>query len=167
MAGPLSETKRIWAIAQPIKFWTTTSRRVKGVQGGAGATSRRATLQSVTAPYRVPPPIEPDPYLVAWAKLRRKRFIAWLSFLAWVPVALLSNLTVERVLGHDAGLYVVLSMAVWIMFTSMSLMDTRCPRCAKPLLRSPLLRSWYNNAFSRECLHCGLRIGTAKADTDA
>jgi hypothetical protein len=114
----------------------------------------------VPTPYRVPPPIEPDPYAEAWKTVRRSRRVTWFTFLGWVPVGGLIMATVTRLFGDGAAPFVAMLMGAWLLFTVLSLMKAQCPRCAKPLLRTRT----YGNPLSRKCLHCGLAIGTAKAD---
>jgi ribosomal protein S27E len=100
---------------------------------------------------------------VAWASFRRRRRLAWLGFLGWFPLGGLTFAISGWLFGPGAGVYPAVPLLVWMawmVIASNAFMNTRCPRCAKPLLRT----WWYHNAFSRKCLHCGLAIGTPKGN---
>jgi hypothetical protein len=131
----------------------------------------------VPAPYRAPLPVPPDPYLVAWADLRRRRTLGWyvfgfnfqlilvLLYLIWrirwaiwdaaCGDCFKARLPVPPHLLREAD---VLHWAVWLVPTAVWLAASiyrwsfRCPHCG---WRSPMNR--------RECDRCGIAIGTPKS----
>jgi hypothetical protein len=138
---------------------------------------RRATLRTVPdGPYRAPLPIKPDPYMVAWADLRRRRIIGWVAFGLNVLLVLLlsrSLLHVQTEIGDAWGCdpwpcyyllpdllrerAVVLGamcvpIGIWVA-ASIYRRTFRCPHCGRRF-----------STKRRGCGHCGVRVGTPKSD---
>jgi hypothetical protein len=110
------------------------------------------------APYRSPPrPAAPDPYLAAWARYHERRWLKWVLFFAWPPVAWVAIAMMRP--GEDGGgLYVCLTVAVVALAVMGWLGAFSCPRCnGRMYVRQSALAS------SRDgCPHCGLDVGTPK-----
>jgi hypothetical protein len=110
-------------------------------------------------PYRVPAPEPPDPYLAAWASLRRRRFtmgtvavgLVWIVF----PVCL-GALVRHTAATMLVAIAVVLAAAV-VARLAFSWPAFRCPRCLRPFFRAPALQF---GLLVEPCPHCGLEIGT-------
>jgi hypothetical protein len=126
-------------------------------------------------PYRAPLPIEPDPYMVAWADLRKRRIIGWVAFGFDVLLVLLlsgSLLRVQAVIDDafrcDPGpcfdrlpdllreravvLWATcLPMAIWAA-ASIYRRTCRCPHCG-----------WRFAMRRRKCDHCGICVGMPKS----
>jgi hypothetical protein len=109
-------------------------------------------------PYRVPAPGPPDTYLVAWARLRRRRvvmrvaaivlfvLVAPMSVLTWVPPD-------ARVTGLALGLLLTVPVALF----ALSLVEPfRCPACHRPFFPSTAAEA----GSARSCAHCGIEMGT-------
>jgi hypothetical protein len=112
-----------------------------------------------TAPYRARPESLEERYARAWAANRKRRRRLWIAFFAWAPltgllVTLGERLTgaSERVLGPYLALPIGLSTFALLQFLFWGM---KCPNCGK----NPYVRRMYSNAFSSECLNCGIRIG--------
>jgi hypothetical protein len=115
--------------------------------------------------YRMPAPDRPtpllplDPYLNAWATLRRWRRIALVSFCSLLPVAVLS----EHTLG--AWWIVIVLPAMAFMFVASGRVTWfRCPNCREFFgLNNPIWGPVSPMILVRhKCLHCGIRKGTPK-----
>jgi hypothetical protein len=130
------------------------------------------------APYRAPLPIPPDPYLIAWRDLRRRRVIGWTAFVGGPPLflLLLAFLLHVQMAIHDAtycdpGACVpprevpplllleaeVAVRALWLppvvwVAACLYRWHFRCPHCG---LR--YATGW------RACGGCRIRIGTPKS----
>jgi uncharacterized protein (DUF983 family) len=119
-------------------------------------------------PYRAPPPMEADPYAMAWADLRRRRTRAWVAILAWLPVggvvgalaemALRPLLPVERIRGLLIG-PPLLAIFAWFQIHRALF---RCPKCGNKFHSTFLC----GNPWTRRCLNCGIQMGTPKAQDD-
>src|SRR5262245_37386139 len=112
-------------------------------------------------PYRRPaerPPGPPDPYLLAWRSLRRRRWAFALSFLSWLPV----GIAALRVLGDGAFLVLLVLMALGFA-TSLWFCLFPCPHCGEVFGARSVVGPWSPFiVFRRNCLHCGIGIGTPK-----
>jgi len=100
-------------------------------------------------------PIPPDPYVAAWADLKRRRL--WVvGSVVWLLVAI----TMSRgATGHPSVGTLVLTLATIAL--SIRSERFRCPRCADLFCR----KGWFfHNGFARRCLHCGIKVGTLKSD---
>jgi hypothetical protein len=103
-----------------------------------------------------------DPYAYRWRELRRRQerllYAAAVCLIAsGIGVSLLpSNITRFGV--------VIVTVLAMIPFVS-ALGAYPCPRCKKPFFERP--RDEHADYFARQCLHCGLMIGTSKADAEA
>jgi hypothetical protein len=118
--------------------------------GGASSTG-----EAESALFRIPP----DPYLVAWAKLQRRRWLVGFGFLAWVPVGSIVGTLADRALGKGGLMFPVLPLFTAIAFAIVSLGLSRCPHCGQ----SPFSGRGFRNVLTSTCLHCGIRFGTPKS----
>jgi hypothetical protein len=112
--------------------------------------------------YRVPapkPPVPPDPYLLAWASLRRRRVTMWISFLTWLPVAGVAT----RLLGDLALLIVLPHVATFIVSTFIATYF-RCPHCRELFAKKSAFEiSTPNELAVRGCVNCDIRVGTPRS----
>jgi hypothetical protein len=109
------------------------------------------------SPYRAPVPRPPDPYLVEWSDLRRRRL--WLSAsLIALPTAVIWPVLVMTRVGPSLPVTAMAIVAFAIVPLSIHAERFRCPRCAEWFCRKGL----YHNGFARRCLHCGIKVGTPK-----
>jgi hypothetical protein len=103
--------------------------------------------------YRVPTPKPLDPYLSAWASLRRRRVVMWISFLA-----VLMSLVAMPLLGRLSAFIVFPLMATlsvsWLMTSYF-----RCPHCREAFARGDTA----HEQFARSCGRCGIRVGTPRS----
>jgi hypothetical protein len=110
------------------------------------------------SPYRVPVPRPPDPYLVGWANLRRRKAFAWAAALLWAlafTVTLPAMVARTRVVGIAAAVTVV----CWVsrIVGNIVLVRFRCPRCGSSFYGARRTRApWWSSA----CVTCGIAIGT-------
>jgi hypothetical protein len=116
----------------------------------------RATLVLVPdAPYRAPPPVPPDPYVVAWEHLRRRQ--------AWTPIVWIAVFVVflaagyfslwRRTLSVNRVLFAVnLAQIARYMLGPSS--RFRCPHCGN------------KGNVHKKCRRCGIAIGTPKSAID-
>jgi Zn ribbon nucleic-acid-binding protein len=113
---------------------------------------------------------EPD-YSEQWRDLRRRRLIAWLWFLGYVPgvaaifataYLLISLVGLPRA-WIDGAFYVI--AGAWMVVAYLAghrAMAFPCPRCKQPFFRT----WWYFNSFARKCVHCGLPKWANSKDSD-
>jgi hypothetical protein len=105
------------------------------------------SIYRVSAPK---PPVPPDPYLLAWASLRRRRMAMWISWFAWLPI----GAVVMPLLGRVGQLVVFLDLAAFVM--SGHLIDVfRCPHCREAFAKKSILAS--------RCFSCGISVGTPRS----
>ena len=102
-------------------------------------------------------PAQPDPYLAAWAKLRRQRVRAWLT-VALAPASWLACASLDRIVGPGGRSSIVYGwtvfLACWmaLLFCNLRFL---CPHCR---------RSFFRRRAPRDrCARCGIRVGTPKA----
>jgi len=110
-------------------------------------------------PYRQPAPVPPDPYLVAWATLRRRRRWIGVGVVGLLPLvgALLALLPVPRSwhsLTVVFGSFTVLPLGLFILAR---LPPFLCPACEHAFFR---LVGGELSSVDR-CEHCDLVIGSA------
>jgi uncharacterized C2H2 Zn-finger protein len=98
-------------------------------------------------------PAAPDPYLVAWAELRRRRRMRWFLFCGWAPLV-----TIAWVVFPTAAAPFLIAATAAVTFSA--LRSFACPRCGKTFER----RRAYSNLLTSRCLHCGIERGTPKGD---
>jgi hypothetical protein len=114
--------------------------------------------------YRVPapkPPVPPDPYLLAWASLQRRRVIMTISFLALVPMGFVE----VRFLGGLGSFLFLLNMAVFLGSMVMAI-RFRCPHCRELFAKQSAfwgIHIAFEEAFVRCCVHCGIGVGTPRS----
>jgi hypothetical protein len=106
----------------------------------------------VTDAYREQPPKPPDPYLVAWADLRRRRR---LSFVSGVPV-LLASIGCLFLPEYWLALSLLLFATVASFACGRSVARFPCPHCGKRFSTTPTWRPPWN------CDYCGIAVGTPK-----
>jgi hypothetical protein len=106
--------------------------------------------------YRVPAPkpLAPlDPYLSAWASLRRRRVVMLISGLAIVV-----SVMAMPFLGSLSAFIVFPLMATfsvsWLMAGYF-----RCPHCRQAFAKGDTA----HESFARSCGHCGIRVGTPRS----
>jgi hypothetical protein len=114
-------------------------------------------------PYRTPQPIAPDPYLLAWQDLRRRRLYAWAVLIAYVAGAMCILWMYKLIAGHmldrSWGLALLLpTLPVHFAFNGWR-QAFRCPRCGE---RFHVQRG-VSNPSTRQCMNCGLEMGTPKS----
>jgi hypothetical protein len=104
-------------------------------------------------PYRAAPPLLPDPYLLAWARLRRRQRAAQFTMLGMIPIWFLCATA-----RYDAVTFAILPMACVFVATAFvtrrRLTRFPCPGCLRPFVWS---RRFKNDL---RCWHCGLKFGT-------
>lgn len=104
-------------------------------------------------PYREPAPRPPDPYLVAWADLRKRRRAA-------VAVMVTAGTAMVVVTSVPHGILAAVPACVLLgYFWRNRLSKFLCPACGKTFGR---LASGFHNEFTLRCLHCGIVVGTPK-----
>jgi hypothetical protein len=110
--------------------------------------------------YRVPAPkpVPPDPYLLAWASLRRRRVTMWIMLLAWLPLGAVAM----ACLGYW-GWFIVFPhfAAFWVSAVMMACF--RCPHCGELFAKKSVPWNDPINAFVRRCVHCGICTGTPRS----
>jgi hypothetical protein len=102
-------------------------------------------------PYRKPVPVPPDPYLVAWADLRRRRAAMLGASTLCVPVSLLA-----ATLAGSPGLIVVLPVMGAAAIASLRWSTFECPRCGQYFVG-------HQRSKSRTCARCGIEEGTPRS----
>ena len=110
-------------------------------------------------PYREPAPVPPDPYLVAWARLRRRRHALLASTCGTVVAAgLLSSMLPLPRNEHFTGALFGLFMSVPLgLFILARLPPFLCPACEHPFFQ--LVGGELGH--TRKCDHCEIEIGSA------
>jgi hypothetical protein len=103
-------------------------------------------------PYRAPILVPPDPYLVAWRDLERRRRVAAWFFALVIPVG--SGAVVA--FGPLAGAVVIFALTIAAGVTSEYRARFRCPRCLGLYDGS---RDWDRSV----CTQCAIAFGTAKS----
>jgi hypothetical protein len=121
------------------------------------------------APYRVQPPKpppRPDPYLLAWARLRVRRAVAWgaalLSAIAFTALVVALAAHAGLVAGLASGAMMVCWVS-WIV-ALLVLRPFRCPRCEGAFHGSG---PWQAPPWTDACAVCGIAIGTPRTSGDA
>jgi hypothetical protein len=109
-------------------------------------------------PYRQPAALPPDPYLVAWARLRRRRRWIGLGFAALMPlVGALAVLPMPRGWHGPAVLFGSFMAVPLGLFILARLPPFLCPACEHPFFR---LVGGELSSVDR-CEHCETVIGSA------
>jgi predicted RNA-binding Zn-ribbon protein involved in translation (DUF1610 family) len=114
----------------------------------------------VDPPYRVAAPATHDPYLAAWAVLKRRRVIARVASVGAVGlVAPTVAVAFTSGAAQEVATAVVVSwVAVGVILFWLSLPTFLCPDCGTEFFRSSIVQV----GFSNRCAGCGIVIGTAK-----
>jgi hypothetical protein len=110
-------------------------------------------------PYRAPASLPPDPYLVAWATLRRRRLLRRIA-VGVLAYALASTIAVTFML-HGVALLVVALLMVCVVYVIVAVQRRRpflCPRCGDSFFWGPAAEI----GFARHCNACGLAAGTSQ-----
>jgi hypothetical protein len=94
----------------------------------------------------------PDPWLLAWAELRRRRRALWIG------IALLAATIAVAWYRHFDVWWACLLMGAATAVFAERCNRFACPRCGKWFSR----RGLFHNESTSRCLHCGLKIGTPK-----
>jgi hypothetical protein len=119
----------------------------------------------VTAlPYRVPAPGPPDPYMVAWAGLRKRRLVGRVA-----AGVLGYSLVTTGVVAWTTGLHVLSALALALVVITFAVILSQrqkpflCPRCGGPFF-------WGGPAeigFTKHCESCGIAVGTSMMQSAA
>jgi hypothetical protein len=124
-----------------------------------------ATFHGMGAiPYRIPepkppaPPV-PDPYMRAWQRLRMWRTLSLLGMVLWLGIMFIAAPLLER-------WCIPLAWPVMVLLAISSCGATwfACPRCGECFGSQHWFWGphWPSLYFRRNCLHCGIAIGTLK-----
>lgn len=108
-------------------------------------------------PYREPAPVPPDPYLVAWAKLRRRRHALLASLCGMGTVVCLSSSMLPRGThpeGFVFGVFLSIPLGLFILARVPPFL---CPACGHPFFE--LVGGELGHAT--KCDHCDIEIGLA------
>jgi hypothetical protein len=101
-------------------------------------------------PYRAPIPVPPDPYLAAWADLKRRHLSPFVLVLCVGAVVMFFS--------HGSPKWPAI-LAVCLAGIPFASLRFRCPHCGERMLRVWGLR---NDDWVR-CRNCGIAVGTPKA----
>jgi hypothetical protein len=149
------------SVSADAKARRASVRRIRNCPPRRGAGRRAPSYAGPVsdAPYRVQPPRPPDPYLVAWAKLRRRRALAWGGFLLWA-FAFTAFVVALAAQARAVGVTAVVAVMCWGSGIAGALIlgHFRCPHCSAIFygLRRP------RAPWSDACIACGIAIGTPK-----
>jgi hypothetical protein len=100
-----------------------------------------------------------DRYAYRWRELRRRQVRALCATASCLTASILGLCLLPSNITRCGVIMVAMAMTVPAIF---ALNAYPCPRCKKPFFeRSDEERL---NYFARQCVHCGLMIGTSKAD---
>jgi hypothetical protein len=117
------------------------------------------------SPYRVQSPPPPDPYLVAWADLRRRRtMVRALSFL---PLILFVVTYCSGPQGHRVAPCLFMTAMALLLIANLCWGFFLCPNCGKHLQAThlnPLRQAAWRLNRATHCGHCGIRVGTPAPD---
>jgi hypothetical protein len=107
----------------------------------------------------VSPSAAVDPYAYRWRELRRRQT----RVLCAAAVSLIASAVGVCLLPSSITRFGVVIVAVVAMIPFVSVLGAYpCPRCKKPFFERP--RDEHADYFAKQCVHCGLMIGTSKAD---
>jgi predicted RNA-binding Zn-ribbon protein involved in translation (DUF1610 family) len=113
---------------------------------------------------RMPAPLPlPDPYLIAWDKIRRGEKRAMVGMVTLVAVMLVGTVFLRS--ASLTPMLVRLVAIAPILAGSLSLLayraTFRCPRCNYRILtRAKTSKPGFSQGF---CANCGIRVGTPKS----
>jgi hypothetical protein len=123
---------------------------------------RRGYLLSVTESlYRVSakPPTPPDPYLLAWAKLRRRRATVWAMVLMFPVVGLAATALVDR----SWMMFVIFPYLAALFVSSWMASYFECPHCGGNFAKKHAWAGDFRENFLSRCVHCGIAMGTPQS----
>jgi hypothetical protein len=116
--------------------------------------------ETTAAPYRSLPRQPPDPYLSAWAELRRRQRVAQLTIMGcaplWLAGATAPHLTVAAAALPTACLFVAT-----VLVTQLRVTRFRCPGCNHAFVWARPFRD------DLRCWHCGVKFGTTASPRSA
>jgi hypothetical protein len=143
--------------------WRRTPRRDAPTRRPTGGRSARRVPSYdrpvSDSPYRVPAPRPPDPYLVAWANLRRRKAFAWAAALLW---ALAFTITLPAIVARArvVGIAAAVTAVCWVsgIVGNIVLAHFRCPRCGSNFYGARRTRAPWSSA----CVTCRIEMGTPK-----
>jgi hypothetical protein len=113
----------------------------------------------------------PDPYLVAWEDLRRRRVAAVVAFVAWAPltgcaVSIVQSCTHSR----QTSVWVYLACAPFVVLTMVCLARKTlfiCPHCGNLFHLRGLVLGLVSKGMSPDkCANCGIRKGMPRDGWD-
>jgi hypothetical protein len=113
-----------------------------------------------TAPYRVLHPQPPDPYLAAWASLRRLRRIM-VGVAAWVVCIAAATCVfavwTNHCLAKIVAIGIILSAAAVFRLAFSGPAFFTCPRCRRGFFAP---NATLFGLTTENCSHCGIAVGT-------
>lgn len=90
----------------------------------------------------------------AWDEYRKRRNLATIAFVGYVPVVyLVADLAFKLFHTSVPGYAFAAAWMLFIIISSNRVVWFPCPRCGKRFFA----KWWYHNMFARRCVHCGLR----------
>jgi hypothetical protein len=115
-------------------------------------------------PYRAPIPIPPDPYVAAWADLRRRMRLSeraqWAFWIYAIPMVIAVRVFHVHFWPSPRAWAVPAILASLVI--SLRVRAFRCPHCRRHSAWAK--RSWLNGPKRQDkCVHCGIAIGTPKS----
>jgi hypothetical protein len=110
------------------------------------------------SPYRVAPPRPPDPYLLAWRDLKRRR--ASMHAAAGGALALWAISLMAPYVGVRLAWLVAILTTVTLFLRIVTFV---CPRCGWRFTQ----KGWTERPFTTVCLHCALPVDERQRQADA
>jgi hypothetical protein len=124
---------------------------------GAATTMGAAMLQG---PSGAIPSAAIDPYAYRWRELRRRQVRMVCAAAACLIVSVLGACLLPSNITRFGLIMLAVAMTVPFVF---ALNSYPCPRCKRSFFEGS--NEEHLNYFSKQCAHCGLKIGASKADS--
>jgi hypothetical protein len=103
--------------------------------------------------------VTPSSLLAGLAQIRRRRRLQWIMFWTYIPGAGL----LLWFFGWQLFPWIPIIWLGAFLVTGLQASLSRCPRCGQHFAHT---LTWHN-AFTQECLHCGLRLRATEAELRA
>lgn len=103
-----------------------------------------------------------DPYAYRWRELRRRQVRVQASAAVCVVVCAFGVFLLPSTITRLGLVMLAVAAAAPFVFALGSYM---CPRCKKPFFDGYSKEQF--NLFAKQCIHCGIAVGTSKADSGA